>query len=155
MSLLLAVPAFTFKLADRFLIFLLALASLLGIAFAALTAFAFVELCAASAALPFLTAADVHCINLHCVRVCPDFLRALLLLMISSRSALYVASRLILRSMCHFNHWCAMPPHTIPCFLASLMRSLDCCSYLDMSRSNDSISPYQVCLIEFTKSSLQ
>ena len=41
-SLLLAVPAFTFKLADRFLIFLLALASILGLAFAALATFAFV-----------------------------------------------------------------------------------------------------------------
>ena len=41
-SLLLAVPAFTFKLADPFLIFLLALASLLGLAFAALATFAFV-----------------------------------------------------------------------------------------------------------------
>ena len=41
-SLLLAVPAFTFELADRFLIFLLALASILGLAFAALTAFVLV-----------------------------------------------------------------------------------------------------------------
>ena len=41
-SLLLAVPAFTFKLAGRFLIFLLVLASLLGLAFAALATFAVV-----------------------------------------------------------------------------------------------------------------
>ena len=33
-----------------------------------------------------------------------------------------------------------MPPHTIPCLMVSLMRSLDCWSYLKMSRSNDSIS---------------
>ena len=39
-SLLLSVPAFTFKLAGRFLIFLLALASLLGLAFAPLATFA-------------------------------------------------------------------------------------------------------------------
>ena len=70
-SLFLAVPAFTFELASWFFIFLLALAALLGYAFAAFTAFAFVKLCAATAALPFLTAADVHCIDLHCVRVCP------------------------------------------------------------------------------------
>ena len=70
-SLLLTVPAFTFKLADRFLIFLLALASLLGLAFAALTAFALVWPCAAAAALPFLTDVDVHCIDLNCVWVCP------------------------------------------------------------------------------------
>ena len=61
-------------------------------------------------------------------------------LMISSRSALYVDNRLILKSMCCFRPWCAMPPHTIPCLKASLVRSLDCCSYLEMSRSNDSIS---------------
>ena len=60
--------------------------------------------------------------------------------MISSRSAVYVASRLILRSMYCFNSWCAMPPQTIPCLMASLMRSLDCCSHSEMSRSNDSIS---------------
>ena len=42
MSLLLAVPAFTFKLAERFLIFLLALAYLLGLGFATLATFALV-----------------------------------------------------------------------------------------------------------------
>ena len=46
----------------------------------------------------------------------------------------------MLRSMCCFRPWRAMPPQTIPCLVASLMRSLDCCSYFEMSRSNDSIS---------------
>ena len=58
---LLVVPAFAFEPDGWFLIFLLALAALLGFAFA----FAFVELSVAAAALPFLTAADVHCVDLH------------------------------------------------------------------------------------------
>ena len=62
-------------------------------------------------------------IHLHCIWICPR-------LMISSRSALYVDSRRILKSMCCFRPWCAMRPHTIPCLMASLVRSLDCCSYL-------------------------
>ena len=46
----------------------------------------------------------------------------------------------MLKSMCCFNPWCAMPPQTVPCLIASLLRPLDYCSYLGMSRSNDSVS---------------
>ena len=69
--LFLTVPTVTFEPASRFLIFLLALAAVVGFAFTVFAVFACFKLCVATAALPSLTAADVHCIDLHCVLVCP------------------------------------------------------------------------------------
>ena len=84
--------------------------------------------------LKFLMASDVHCVDLHCVWVCPRFAHPALI------TKHVVRSRLTLRSMSCFNPWCVIPQHTIPYFMTSLMKSQDCCSYLEMSRSKESIS---------------
>ena len=84
-------------------------------------------------------AAEVSCVDLHRLRVCPRPSRPAVIYDLFSQclargqSAVAQVDTLLQAVMCQ-------TPNTMPCFIASLKKSLDCCSNFAMSRSKISIS---------------